>query len=190
MSLGDYVGPAITVVGSALGASIGAYLSARFGSKQREAADEARFRRDSADQIIERLLALRAMLRDAEVERDVERWRETLESTYDAVDDARHRLPAGLRHAKRSLHAAIGEATGLALIDLRSRALGEQEELAAFDYRWTSYAVEYVDLVLDSLRLWRDRAPRAAEKVRAPDFDHWLAATGRYSPGESAGLSR
>ena len=130
------------------------------------------------------------MLRDAELERDVEQWREILESAYDALDDAHHRLPTGLRHAKRSLRAAIGEATGLAFIDLRSRALGEQEELAPFDYRWTSYAVEYVDLVLDSLRLWRDRAPRIAEKVRVPDFDRWLAATGRYSPGGPAELSR
>lgn len=190
MSLGDYVGPTVSVAGSVLGAALGAYFSARFGSKQREAADEARFRRESADQVIDRLLVLRAMLHDAELERDVERWRETLETVYDALDDARHRLPAGLRHAKRSLRGAIGEATGLAFIDLRSRALGGQEELAPFNYRWTSYAVEYVDLVLDSVRLWRDQAPRAAEKVRAPDFDHWLTATGRYFPGESTRLSQ
>ena len=60
------------------------------------------------------------------------------------IDDARHVMPPSLRHLKRSVRASIGEAMGgVAMADPDPRML--DYELAPFDYRWTSYAEEYVD---------------------------------------------
>lgn len=177
----DYLGSVVTLVSSTLAASIGAFLSARFGSRQRTEANEAKRRKNTADAIIDRLLILRSLLRDAEQEREVTAWRVGIEGVYDALDDARHLLPDGFRHLKRSIRGAIGEATGLSFTDFWPRLESEPSELAEYDYKWTTNAIDYIDAVLDALRAWRDARPRAAEKAGLGSFDDWLAATGRYS---------
>ncbi|MGN6761445.1 MAG: hypothetical protein ACTHJI_08990 [Leifsonia sp.] len=178
----DYVGTAVTLL-STVAASVGAYLSARFGWKHRTQAEEAERRRTTAESILERLVALRDMLREAEHAREVTAWREAIEGVYDVLDDARHRLPAGFLHVKRSIRAAVGEATGLAFTDFRPRSRDDEEELATYNYEWTNSASDYLDVVVDAVRAWREAGARTAEKSRVRSFDGWLAVTGRYVPG-------
>lgn len=179
----DYAGMLTTVIGSTFAASVGAYLSARFGSRQRERAEANELRRNTASFLIERLADLKALLRSAEHSRDVSVWRATIEATYDAFDDARHRLPPRLRHVKRSLRYAIGEATALSFVDHWRSGDDDSDEMADYNYRWTTYAIDYVDVVTDSVRRWRDSDARTADKVRVSDFDAWLRETERYVPG-------
>ena len=73
------------------------------------------------------------------------------------------------------------------MADLDPRML--DYELASFDYRWTSYAEEYVDAVIETVRRWRDASRSKAPKVDVRDFDDmrdfddWLRVSGRYEPG-------
>ena len=108
-----------------------------------------------------------------------------MDVAFDAVDDARDRLPSGWRHLKRSLRAALGEAVGVvAFVDLRSSS--DEDELATYNHRWNEYALEYTDLVLDSTRRWRDARAKTAPKMTLASFDEWLAKTGRYISGEAS----
>lgn len=184
----DYLSSALTLVGSTLAASVGAFLSARFGGRQRAKVDEAKHRRTTAGELIDRVLAVRALLREARQLRDVGVWRDTIESLYDALDDARYRIPDGFRHLKRSARSAIGEATGLSLTDSWPRSEDEPDDLAAYSEEWTTNAIDYFDVVADSFRAWRDASPKASERVGVPPFDSWLAVTERYVSGR-AGLN-
>ncbi|MBC7596038.1 MAG: hypothetical protein H7288_19275 [Kineosporiaceae bacterium] len=104
---------------------------------------------------------------------------------YEALDDARYLLPHGLKHLKRSIRASIGEAIGgVAVADLDPRML--TYELTPYDYRWTTYASEYLDAVLDRLREWRDAPRSRASAVSMRDYDGSLAFTERYRPGETS----
>lgn len=150
----------------------------------------AELRRDTANVLIQRLAELKGLLREAEHTRDVKVWHVSIEATYDAFDDARHRLPARLRHLKRSIRYAIGEATALSFVDYWRSGDDENDTMAPYNYRWTTYAIEYVEMAADSLRRWRDSDQRVADKVRAPDFDDWLRESGRYVTGESTTESR
>jgi hypothetical protein len=163
-------------------ASIGAFVSGRLGLIQADRAETTRLRLETAEELITSLSELRRLLRDAEGSRNLETWSRAVEFTFEAVDDARHRLPPGWRHLKHSLRAALGEAVGgVAYIDLHSAS--DQAELAAYNYRWTEYAMEYTDLVVDSVRRWRDVRANGAPKVALASFDKWLAETGRYVAG-------
>jgi hypothetical protein len=182
----DYLGLAATLVSSTFAASVGAFFSARFGSVQRERAEAAEQRRETANVLIDRLTELKGLFRSAEHSREVRVWRLSIEATYDAFDDARHRLPVRLRHLKRSIRYAIGEATALSFVDHWRSGDDESDDMAPYNYRWTTYAIEYVDMAVNSLRRWRDCDQRVADKVRAPDFDDWLRETGRHVPGEAS----
>lgn len=179
----DFLDSAITLVGSTLAASVGAFLSARFGGRQRAHADDAKRRRATASVVIDQLLTVRALLREAQQFRDVAAWREAIESVYDALDDARYRLPDGFRHIKRSVRAAIGEATALSLTDSWPRSENDADALADYNREWTTNAIDYFDVVVDSLRAWRDASPKAADRIGVRSFDSWLAVTERYVPG-------
>ncbi len=48
------------------------------------------------------------------------------------------------------------------------------------DERWNRYAWEYLDVVINRLRQWRDASPQLASRVSLPSFDDWLNLTGRY----------
>jgi hypothetical protein len=125
------------------------------------------------------------LLRDVHSSRDVDEWARAVVVAFEAVDDARHRLPPPWRHLKRSVRAAEGEAVGVvAFGDFRSS--GEQDALAEYNHRWTEYAMEYTDLVLDAVRRWRDARPKTAEKIALLSFYAWLARTGRHPTADEA----
>lgn len=163
-------------------ASVGAFISGRLGLVQADRSETTRLRRETADDLVTTLSELRRLLRDADGSRDIDAWSKTVDITFDAVNDARHRLPSGWRHLKHSLRAALGEAVGaVAFVDIRSAH--DKDELATYSHRWTEYAMEYTDLVIDSTRRWRDARAKVAPKVTLLNYDDWLARTGRYVSG-------
>lgn len=169
----------------ALAAAVGAYFSARLGVTHAERAEASRFRRESAEELVAALTTLRDLLRDVQHNRDVEDWVAAVNVAYDAIEDARYRMPPSFRHLKQSIRFALGEAVGgVSWADMQSTR--EHEELSDYNHRWNEYAIEYIGMALDSIREWRDAAVKTAPKVRLPAFDPWLAQTKRYVSGETA----
>jgi len=172
-----------TLATTILGAFVGAFLSSRFGYQQSALAEGDRHRRLAAEAALPHMVDLRRLLRNAEHSRSIKEWASVTESTYEALDDARHLLPQRLKHLKRSVRASIGEAIGgLAVANVDPGML--DFELAPYDYRWTSYASEYLDGAIDCMREWRDASRSKASGVSMRNFDDWLAVTKRYTPGE------
>ncbi|WP_156786346.1 hypothetical protein [Microterricola viridarii] len=175
----------VGIVTTALAAGVGAYVSARLGVVHAERADSNRLRRETAEEIIGALTKLRDLLRDVQNDRSPEQWTVPVITAYDTIDDARFRLPQGLRHLKQSVRFALGEAVGgPSLADLRPSS--ERDELADYNHRWNEYAIEYVEMAMDSVRQWRDAPAKSASSVRLPGFDQWLAKTNRHVSGASA----
>jgi hypothetical protein len=174
-------GLGLTLLTTIIGAFVGAYASSRFGYQQRAFAEEDVRRRAVADTALTALLELRRLLRSAETSRSSRDWAAATQVAYEALDDARHLLPPSLRHLKRSVRDSIGEAIGgVALSDLEPRM--SDYELAPYDHKWTMYADDYLDLVIDTLRRWRDATRNKSLGITMMDFDAWLRATDRYQP--------
>jgi hypothetical protein len=175
----------VGIVTTALAAGVGAYVSARLGVVHAERAESNRFRRETAEEIIGALTKLRDLLRDVQNDRRLEQWTVPVITAYDTIDDARYRLPQGFRHLKQGVRLALGEAVGgPALADLRPSS--ERDELADYNHRWNEYAIEYMEMAMDSIREWRDASAKSASSVRLPGFDLWLAKTNRHVTGASA----
>jgi hypothetical protein len=171
----------IGLLATTAAASLGAFVSGRMGLIQADRSETIRLRRETADGLISALTALRLLFRDAETSRDFAQWAQVVEVAYDAVEDARHRLPGGWRHLKFSLRAAISTAVGgVAHVDLQPPR--DQEQLADYDLRWAGYAMEYIDTVLYSIRRWRDAKASTAPKLALASYDQWLAKNGLYNP--------
>lgn len=173
----------IVVLAPAIAASVGAYFSARLGVAHAERAENSRLRRDSAEEIIAALTPLRDLLRDVQENRDVKQWMIAVNTAYDAIEDAQYRAPSTFRHLKQSIRVSLGEAVG-AVCWADSQPFREQVKIAEYNYRWNQYAIEYVELVMGSLREWRDASVKTAPRVRLLSFDRWLAATDRYHSGQ------
>lgn len=172
----------------ALAAAVGAYFSARLGVVHAERAEASRLRRESADDLVEAFTALRNLFRDVQHDRDAGNWLAAVNVAYDAIEDARYRLPPSFRHLKQSIRFALGAAVGgVSLADMQSTR--EHEELADYNYRWNEYAIEYIEMALDAIREWRDASVKTAPKVRLLAFDPWLAKSGRYVPGQDSAPS-
>lgn len=175
----------VGIVTTALAAGVGAYVSARLGVAHAERAENSRFRRESAEEIIGALARLRDLLREVQNDRSLEQWTVPVIAAYDRIDDAHYRLPQRFRHLKQSVRFALGEAVGgPSLADLRPSS--EHDELADFNHRWNEYAIEYIEMAMDSIREWRDASAKSATSVRLPGFDLWLANTNRHVTGASA----
>ena len=182
LQMEPFVNVGLTLITTLVGAFVGAFASSRFGYQQRVFAEEDKRRQDIAERTLPPLLELRRLLRNAEEMRSNRAWAVATEAAYEALDDARHIMPPSLRHLKRSVRASVGEAMGsVAMADLDPRML--EYELAPFDYRWTSYAEEYVNAVIETVRRWRDASRSKAPKVDMRDFDDWLKRSGRDEPG-------
>ncbi|TQO19488.1 hypothetical protein FB472_1045 [Rhodoglobus vestalii] len=166
-----------------LAVSLGAYFSARLGVAHAERSEVSRFRRESAEELVVAFTTLRDLLRDVQHIRDVEQWIAAVNAAYDAIEDARYRTPSSFRHLKQSLRFALGEAVGgVSLADMRTSR--EHEELSEYNHRWNEYAIEYIEMVLGSIRQWRDAPVKTAPKVWLLAFDPWLAKTERYVSGQ------
>lgn len=175
----------VGMVTTALAAGAGAYVSARLGVVHADRAENNRFRRETAEEIISSLSKLRDLLRDVQNDRDFEQWTVPMITAYDTIDDARYRLPQRFRHLKQSVRFAIGEAVGgPSLADLRPSS--EPGELADYNHRWNEYAIEYIEMAMDSIREWRDASAKSASNVRLPGYDLWLANTNLHVTGASA----
>ena len=182
LQMEPFVTVGLTLITTLVGAFVGAFASSRFGYQQRVFAEEDKRRQDIAERTLPPLLELRRLLRNAEEIRSNRVWAVATEAAYEALDDARHIMPPSLRHLKRSVRASVGEAMGgVAMADLDPRML--EYEVAPFDYRWTSYAEEYVNAVIETVRRWRDASRSKAPKVDMRNFDDWLKVSGRYEPG-------
>lgn len=167
---------------SVIGAFVGAYMSSRFGYRQGALAESDRRRREAADAMIPELVQLRRLLRNAETSRSTAEWVTVAEASYEALDDARHLLPKGLKHLKRSIRTSVGEAMGpIAMADIDPEML--QYGLSPYDHRWTSYAIDYLDGAIDHIRAWRDARSSQVAALAMLDFDDWLAHTNRYRSG-------
>ncbi|POH64402.1 hypothetical protein C3B61_13220 [Cryobacterium zongtaii] len=175
----------VGIASTALAAGAGAYVSARLGVVHADQAENNRFRRETAEEIVVSLTKLRDLLRDVQNDRNSEQWTVPVITAYDTIDDARHRLPQRFQHLRQSVRFALGEAVGgPSLADLGPSS--EPAELADYNHRWNEYAIEYIEMAVDSIREWRDASAKSAPNVRLPGFDLWLAKTSRHVTGSSA----
>src|SRR4051812_34937121 len=101
-----------TLLTTVLGAFAGAYLSSRFAYQQSVRQESDQRRRRAAEDVLPRLIELRRLLRNAEAERDPREWASAVAAVYDALDDARFLFPKGMKHLRRSVQFAVGEAVG------------------------------------------------------------------------------
>jgi hypothetical protein len=167
---------------SVVGACVGAYMSSRFGYRQGALTESDRRRREAADAVIPQLIELRRLLRNAETSRTTTEWAKVTEASYEALDDARHLLPLGLKHLKHSIRTSVGEAMGpVAMADIDPEML--EYGLSPYDHRWTSYAIDYLNGALDHIRAWRDARSSQVSALSMRDYDDWLAHTNRYRSG-------
>lgn len=170
---------ALTLCTTLVGAFVGAFASSRFAYQQQAFSERDKQRREAADATLPPLLTLRRLLRNAEKSRSNKEWAEATEAAYEALDDVRHMLPPSLRHLKRSVRISLGEAMGgVAAADVDPRML--DYELEPYNYRWVSFAEEYLGEVINLIRLWRDASRSSASSIKMMDFDDWLRSTGRY----------
>jgi hypothetical protein len=172
-----------TLVTTTVGAFIGAWFSSRFAYTHQGRAERDKRRQTAGDETLAPLVKLQKLLQNAQFSRSNKEWVATIQASYDALDDARHLMPPALGHLKRSVRSALGEAMGgVAITDL-SPAL-KNHEMEPYEYRWVTYAEEYLSGVIDAIRRWRDASGSNAASVTYSDFDGWLAQTGRYRSGE------
>ncbi|MFT2816835.1 hypothetical protein [Leifsonia sp. A12D58] len=171
-----------TLITTIAGAFIGAFASSRFSYKHQAQAEQDKRRYALGERVLVPLLELRKMLRAVKHSRSKEGWAITANAAYDALDDARHLMPLSLSHLKRSVRSALGEAIGGVALSDQTPKLADSE-LEPYNYQWVTYADEYIEHAIDTIRRWRDAPPSTAESVTMLDFDKWLWATERYRPG-------
>jgi len=161
-------------------AGLGAYISGRYGHRNAERAGRRERRQVLADAAISANVTLRRAFQDSNPVWTGRDWEVLLDESYGVLQAAGPVLPKGLRHLRRSVRAACGEALGgVAAYELVS--VRERMELADFDPVWSQNARDYLDVVVASLRRWREAGERDAQSATAPDFDEWLRVEGRYA---------
>lgn len=145
--------------------------------------ERASSRRDAADAIVPPLDELMRLVRKWDQRAGGARWLEVTEAALNAIEAETHRLPRGWRHLRRSVRAAIGEATGtMAFADRVTHDPAAVVPDAC--PTWAMNAEEYFCYVLDGLRTWRDSGTTWSRRT-APvlDFDAWLARHESTAPG-------
>lgn len=135
--------------------------------------DRAAGRRSAADAICPRLQDLLQLVRKWDRDAAVVRWFEATEGALNAIEAETHRLPEGWGHLRRSIRAAIGEATGM--FAFADRSLPDPTaELPERCPTWADNAEEYLAYALRSVRTWRDLAASPRRAPELVDFDTWL----------------
>lgn len=163
-----------------IAAGLGAYISGRYGHQTAERGARRERRQALADAAIAANVALRRAFQESNPDWTGRDWEILLDESYGALQSAGPVLPGGLRHLRRSVRAACGEALGgVAAFELVS--VRERMELADFDPVWSQNARDYLDVVVASLRRWREASERNAQSTAAPNFDEWLRLESRYA---------
>ena len=136
--------------------------------------DRAAGRRSAADAICPRLQDPLQLVRKWDRDAAVVRWFEATEGALNAIEAETHRLPEGWGHLRRSIRAAIGEATGMFAFADRSPPPDPTAELPERCPTWADNAEEHLAYARRSVRTWRDleTSPRRAPEL--VDFDTWL----------------
>ncbi len=169
----------VPAVATILAAGIGAYLSGRYGQRSTEAEFRRSRRHVLADTSIEAARVLRAALHNSEPGWTGRDWERVLGDVYDALNAAAPVLPDRMRHLRRSIRDACGEALG-GVARFGRAQIHEHPEPAAFDPVWSENARDYLDVAIGSIRRWKESKERDASTVRAPTYDEWLRSQGRY----------
>jgi hypothetical protein len=102
----------LAFLATVVAAFVGTLVSYRLESRRMERRSHTKRRLEAAEALLPPLKDMRRLCRDAKHERSFLEWATSLEAAFDAIDDARHVLPPKVRHLKRGLRAAIGEAMG------------------------------------------------------------------------------
>ncbi|TFD37763.1 hypothetical protein E3T40_04010 [Cryobacterium sp. TMT1-19] len=169
-----------TLVITVVGAFLGAFASSFFtGRRDRQTFQKER-RVAAAEEMLGSLNAILRMLRNSRGHTAAADWIRPIDSYYEAAEDAWHVMPPGMRHAKRSVRAALGETLGVvAIVDFRSD-LGPGEQVSEPD-EWRGYAADYVSGLMGRLREWRDTGKTTVSML---SFDDWLRVNTLYPEPE------
>ncbi|WP_217615963.1 hypothetical protein [Cellulomonas sp. GbtcB1] len=161
------------VASESVAALVGAAIATIAAIAAHRSKDRAAGRRSAADAICPRLQDLLQLVRKWDRDAAVVRWFEATEGALNAIEAESHRLPEGWGHLRRSIRAAIGEATGtFAFADRGAHDL--TAELPERCPTWADNAEEYLTYALKSVRTWRDLAPSSRRSPELVDFDTWL----------------
>ncbi|MFF2276789.1 hypothetical protein [Agromyces sp. NPDC058126] len=165
-----------TLVITTAGSFLGAFTSHALIQRRTESAFRKKRRLEASGQMLEALRTLEGMLRDRECMTAGD-WVNPIRAFYEAADDAAYVLPEGLRHVKRSVRAALGEALGIVTaIDLRG-GFADGERVTDFD-EWRGYAADYLAGCSGQLRNWRDSGRSSVSMLT---YDAWLRQAGLHS---------
>jgi hypothetical protein len=167
------------IVATLAPATVTAGVGAVAWRAQERRRDDRERRRSAAAVMLPALLRLQRRLERRDTSEPLDKWVRTARDALTVLDEVS--LPRPWRHLKRSVRAAVGEATGLAFVDLSPTPA---REVVSFDDAWLDFAGEYLRYVTAAMVRWRDASTsRAARRITLEDYDTWLRITGRYEHG-------
>jgi hypothetical protein len=166
----DLLSLASGVVRTVIGGAIAWHASA----VSLRAKTERELRRTAGDGIIPTLEELLRLVRHWDTSGDSAHWHQATERALNAIESQSHLLPPAWRHLRRSVRAAISEATGVFGFADRT----PHDSSITVPQRcpvWADNAEEYLCHALESLRTWRDAVPQRRNHVPPLlDFDTLL----------------
>lgn len=140
--------------------------------------DERQRRRTAADPLLRALRRITALCMRRESQSKP--WARRIRDLYAAIDDAEFTTPSQWNHLRRSVGAALGEATRLAFVD---RYPEDADGMFEIEGTWLAFAEDYFSSVTRRVGTWREfHSNRRARRVRIETFDGWLRRTRRYEP--------
>ena len=179
----DFLGLASGVVTAVVGGAIAWHASA----VNLRAKTERELRSAAGESIIPTLEELLRLVRHWDTSGDSAHWHHSTERALNAIESPSHLLPPPWRHLRRSVRAAISEATGVfGFADWTP--YDPNITVPPRCPEWADNAEGYLCHALGSLRAWRDEVPQTRHRGPALlDFDAWLGrktAAGAFQPEE------